>query len=62
MQLQQKKTVLTVFKKEYDELICAIKKSDCDGKLSHGKLKVMVAQLTSLMTVKEELSSFRKGK
>ncbi|XP_020337562.1 clathrin heavy chain linker domain-containing protein 1 [Oncorhynchus kisutch] len=43
------KTILTSIKKEYDEFICAIKKSECDAKLAHGKLKAMVAQPTSLM-------------
>ncbi|KAK6293729.1 clathrin heavy chain linker domain-containing protein 1 [Coregonus clupeaformis] len=43
------KTILTAIKKEYDEFICAIKKSERDAKLAHGKLKAMVTQPTSLM-------------
>ncbi|CAB1312783.1 unnamed protein product, partial [Coregonus sp. 'balchen'] len=53
------KTVLTTIKKEFDELICAINKSDHDAKLAHGKLKAVVAQPTSLI---EKLCSFRKCK
>ncbi|KAM6956249.1 clathrin heavy chain linker domain-containing protein 1-like [Aplochiton taeniatus] len=43
------KSVLTDIKKEYDNFIGAVKKSDRDSKLAHGKLKAMVAQPTSLM-------------
>ncbi|KAJ8013878.1 hypothetical protein DPEC_G00034370 [Dallia pectoralis] len=54
------KAVLTAIKKEYDDFICAIKKTDRDAKLEQWRLKAMLAQPTSIMYCQRRASQLQE--
>ncbi|KAJ8387317.1 hypothetical protein AAFF_G00158130 [Aldrovandia affinis] len=47
------KIVLTAIKKEYDDFLCAVKRSQHDARLAHGRLRALAAKPTSIMYYKK---------